>query len=240
MIRKIKRLIEENRSNQKKILLQSQELEWAHVYHDSIRGKHWLEHLPLNIGRWAGNYSFFYVLNRILNDYKPKAILEFGLGESTKFISTYLDHYLVDSKHLVIEQDENWKNIFIERFPLSPRTEIVVCPLKKVIVKGFETNSYKGLSLAVAEKFDLYLVDGPFGSSRYSRYDIVALAEDFNKSDEFIILIDDYNRKGEQDTAADLIEVLKNKNISIHTAIYRGNKNVFVLGTSKYKYISSL
>ena len=31
------------------ILFQTKELEWAHIYHDSIRGKEWLEKLPLNV-----------------------------------------------------------------------------------------------------------------------------------------------------------------------------------------------
>jgi hypothetical protein len=239
MIKEIKSLIQESKRNQRQILQQGQELEWAHVYHDSIRGKQWLQDLPLNIGRWAGNYSFFYVLNRILNDYKPKAILELGLGESTKFISTYLDHYLVDTKHLVIEQDENWKNIFMERFSLSPRTEIVICPLEKLVVKGFETNSYQNFSSEVNKNFDLYLVDGPFGSSRYSRYDIMSIADGFKPQDQFVIIMDDYNRQGEKDTVADLFALFKQKNITLFHNIYSGNKSVFVIATEKYKYATS-
>jgi len=239
MIKKIKSIIHESRVNQKKILLQSQELEWAHVYHDSIRGKQWLENLPLNIGRWAGNYSFFYVLNRILNDFKPKAILEMGLGESTKFISTYLDNYLVDSNHLVIEQDENWKNIFKENFKLSNRTEIVVCPLEKAIIKGFETNTYHNFEQAVTEIFDLYIIDGPFGSSHYSRYDIMKLANNFEPENQFIIVMDDYNRQGEKETIADLLSLLKSKNINVFHNSYIGNKSVIVIATEKYKYSTS-
>lgn len=240
MLKKIKALIEENRENQKKILLQTQELEWAHVYHDSIRGKQWLENLPLNIGRWAGNYSFFYVLNRILNDFKPKAILELGLGESTKFILAYLDNYLIDSKHLVIEQDENWKNIFKESFTLSNRSEIVVCALEKAIVKGFETNAYHNFEQAVKGKFDLYLIDGPFGSSHYSRYDIMKLANNFDLNDDFVILMDDYNRKGEQETVEDLLHIFREKKIKTYHQLYSGKKSIMVIATEKYKYATSL
>jgi 16S rRNA G966 N2-methylase RsmD len=235
----IKAIIQENSDNQKKLLLQSQELEWAHVYHDSIRGKQWLENLPLNIGRWAGNYAFFYVLNRILNDFKPKAILELGLGESTKFVSKYLDNYLLDSKHLVIEQDENWKNIFKENFTLSNRSEIVVCTLEKAIVKGFETNAYHNFEHAVKGEFDLYLIDGPFGSSHYSRYDIMKLANNFEAENQFIIVMDDYNRHGEKETIADLLSLLKSKNINVFHNSYTGNKSVMVIATEKYKYATS-
>jgi hypothetical protein len=78
MIKKIKQLIKENREFNRQRISHLKEIEWAHIYHDSIRGIEWIQGLSLNIGRWAGNYSFFYVLNRILMDYKPKNILELG------------------------------------------------------------------------------------------------------------------------------------------------------------------
>jgi hypothetical protein len=240
MLKKIKALIEENRDNQKKIIQQLQELEWANIFHDSIRGKKYLEMLPINIGRWAGNYPFFYVLNRILNDMKPKSILEFGLGESTKFISAYLDNYLIDTKHIVIEQDENWKHIFLKNFKPSKHIQIIVCPIEKLSIKGFEINSYQGINQMITEKFDLYIIDGPYGSPHYSRYDIVTITANFDVQDEFIILLDDYNRKGEQETFEDLLQLFRKKNIKTYHQSYSGNKSVMVIATEKYKYITSL
>jgi hypothetical protein len=35
------------------------ELDWANVYHDSIRGKSYIENLSLNIGRWLVITLFF-------------------------------------------------------------------------------------------------------------------------------------------------------------------------------------
>lgn len=240
ILKRINALIQENRDNQSKIYLQTQELEWASVYHDSIRGNKWLEELPLNIGRWAGNYSFFYVLNRILKDFKPKSILELGLGESTKFISTYLDNYLTNTHHLVIEQDENWKNLFLNNFKLSQNSKILICPLKKMEIKGFETNSYQNLDQITSEGYDLYLIDGPLGSANYSRYDIVLLAGQFKSEDQFIIVIDDYDRQGERETVMDLRRVLKKQNIVFFENVYTGNKSVMVIATEAYKFATSL
>ena len=90
-----------------------------------------LENLPLNIGRWAGNYSFFYALHRILKDGQPTSILELGLGESSKFISTYLDNHLLSSFHTIIEQDISWMNNFKNTFHLSPRSQIHYFPTIK-------------------------------------------------------------------------------------------------------------
>jgi hypothetical protein len=240
MINKIKSLVKENRETQKQILLQGKELEWAHVYHDSIRGCDWIEKLPLNVGRWAGNYAFFYVLNRILNDFKPKAIVEFGLGESTKFIMEFLENMLSTTEHLVVEQDENWKNLFVNNNNISQKTKIVVSPLNKMMVKGYETNSYSEIDKIVNKNYDLYIIDGPFGSEHFSRYDIVMLAENFANNAEFIIILDDYNRVGEIETTKDLLFVLNKNNIKVYTTIYKGTKDIFIIATEKYRYATTL
>ena len=240
MLKRIKSIIRENRQMHKEHLLQLKELEWAHVYHDSIRGKEWLENLSLNIGRWAGNYSFFYVLNRILSDFKPEHILEFGLGESSKFVSAFLDNELLNSNHLIIEQDIKWHGSFKDKFQLSPRSKVAICPLYKKNILNYEVNSYEGLKEVVKKKYDLYIVDGPFGSMHYSRYDIVELATAFTKNDEFIIVIDDYQRIGEKETVQELLRLFKEKDIIIYFGEYSGNKSVCVLGTEKYKNIKSL
>jgi hypothetical protein len=240
MLKKIKNLIKENTKFHKANQDTLNELYWANIYHDSIRGKAALENLGLNIGRWAGNYTFFYVLNRILNDYQPQRIIEFGLGESTKFIATHIENYAPDSEHTVIEQDENWKTAFLNRFQVSDKTSIKILPLTTRKINGFETNSYAEIGAKITEKFDLYIVDGPFGSDHYSRYDIVTLAEKLEKGDEFIIIMDDYNRKGEQETTEALAQLFEQKGIVIHKGKYTGLKSVLILATDKYQYIKTL
>jgi len=239
MIKKIISKIRKHFQIQESILLQGKELEWAHNFHDSIRGLTFIENLNLNIGRWAGSYAFFYVLNRILNEYRPKNILEFGLGESSKFISTYLDYVLKDSKHTIIEQNIEWQHYFCNHFKLSKDSQIKICELIQKNVNGFEINSYANLDSIVDTKYDLYIVDGPFGSANYSRYDIVTLVQNLNSDDEFIIVMDDYDRKGEKDTTSELLTLFKNKSITIFHKIYVGKKSIAVLTTKKYKYATS-
>ena len=246
IFKRLRKLVQENRESHRinknlhnKTFAQLKELEWAHIYHDSLRGTEWLEKLPLNIGRWAGNYSFFYVLNRVLSDFKPNNILEFGLGESSKFVSAFLDNLLPNSKHLIIEHDAIWYKKFQNNFKLSTHTSVEICPLYKQYIFDFEVNSYSGLKDVIKQKYDLYIVDGPFGSEHFSRYDIVCLANEFTNNDEFIILIDDYHRVGEKETVKELLNLFKKKNITIYWGEYSGNKSVFVLGTEKYKSIQS-
>jgi hypothetical protein len=247
MINKIKSIVNEFRGNNKQIRLklseienQNKEIEWAHIYHDSIRGRKYIEELSLNVGRWAGNYSFFYVLNRILSDYKPKSILDLGLGESSKFISAYLENYLFESNHTIVEQNEDWIDMFLLNNSLSGRSNIIYCPLKKIEIKGYMSNSYDGFDEKITEKFDLYIVDGPFGSERFSRYNILSLVEKMEKGDEFIIIMDDTNRKGELDTVNDIRECLDLIGISYYFGEYSGNKTVSLIVSEKYKFAISM
>lgn len=240
MIKRIKALIKDNKKVNKQILLQTKEIEWAHIFHDSIKGKPWLENTALNVGRWAGNYAFFYVLHRVLKDCAPKNILEFGLGESSKLVTAYMANELIEANHLIIEQDKDWLDFFISRNKLSIKTEVQICALEKKIIHDFEVSCYHNLEELVKNKFDLYIIDGPFGSKRFSRYDIVYLANRFSKTDEFIIIMDDYQRKGEQDTVDELQAIFKEKDIEIHLRTYKGNKTVCVLVTKQYRFLASL
>lgn len=238
--KRFKALVEENRTNQKILRLSNKELEWAHIYHDSIRGIDFLENLSLNVGRWAGNYAFFYVLHRILNDYQPKSILEFGLGESTKMIDAYLKNRLLESTHLVLEQSSDWELAFKNRVTLSERNKIEILPLVEKEVEGFQTICYQNLESVIQKAFDLYIVDGPIGSPRYSRFDIVAATAHLTKDDDFIIILDDYNRIGEQDTYKYLSEQFKTKDIPVVGATYQGNKTVAVMASVHYRFITTL
>jgi predicted RNA methylase len=224
----------------KKMLLQTKEIEWAHVYNESIRGKYFLQNLPLNVGRWAGNYSFFYILNRILNDYEPSAILDLGLGESSKFISTFIENKLTNTRHVIIEQDQEWINSFKNKFTLSSNSEIKHCKLIEKNINGYNVFAYENFIDSIILDFDFFIVDGPFGSERYSRYDIVELVEKFDKSKEFIILVDDSERVGEIDTINTIINKLKDKEIIYHIGQYIGNKQNTIIASEKYKYSTTL
>ena len=240
MINKIKRIVKENREKQSEIIGLSKELLWANVYHDSIRGKDYLEKLPLNIGRWAGNYAFFYLLNRIMHDARPERILEFGLGESSKFISVCLENNLKKGSHHIIEQSDEWLSDFSSKFKLGTYSTVTICPLVQKNIFGFEVNCYNLLENQIQEKYDLYLIDGPFGSPRFSRFDAIMLAEKLTVSDEFIMIVDDSNRQGEKDTINELCKLFKNKNIKIYQQIFKGEKQTWIVTTQKYRFLTSI
>lgn len=239
ILRKLKKLIELYLTVDK-IYEQSRETEWAHIYHDSIRGKRWLEELAIYPGRWAANYSFLYILVRILTDYKPSKIIEFGLGESSKVVSKFVQNELTESQHIIVEQDIEWAESFVSRFALSKNSQIIHLEREEKDIKNFIVNSYTSLPDKINALFDLYIIDGPFGSDRYSRYDICLLANKFESTDEFIIIMDDYIRKGEQDTAKDLVDIITSKGIKTYVGVYSGNNSQMVVATTKYRNAVSM
>jgi len=95
------------------------------------------------------------------------------------------------------------------------------------------------LNKCINQKFDLYLIDGPHGSNRYSRYDAFKIAEQFNEDDNFILLIDDYEREGEKDTANLILSEFQNKKIEFYTAEYTGLKSLLVIGSKNYKNVQN-
>jgi len=177
-----------------------------------------------------------YVLIRVLSVYKPAKILEFGLGESSKIISLFIDNELPNTNHLILEQSEGWVEAFKERFPLSKHSKLLHLPLEQTKLNGEEVNRYKGFKEAITETYDLYVVDGPHGSWRFSRYDIVAAAELFTEDSQFIIIIDDTNRVGEQDTVGELGKLFDRKKINYFQGDYKGAKTQTVLASEKYQF----
>ncbi|AXO81598.1 hypothetical protein DZC78_14775 [Olleya aquimaris] len=232
-------LIKDNRERHKRTEKLTNEVIWANVFHDSIRGVDCLNNLSINVGRWAGNYSFFYILKRILFDVKPQSILELGLGESSKFISTLIKNDIINASHVIIEHDREWINRFNTNFSLSNQSKIINLQTANKSIFNKEYLGYVDIE-NITNDFSLYIIDGPFGSKNYSRFDIVNLAKQFNEKKEFIIIIDDYNRNGEKETAQELLKVLEENNIAVKSKNYDGIKSQLVIATKAFEMALTL
>jgi hypothetical protein len=232
---KLKNIIRNYKKFRKLSLFKLDELQWAHIYHDSIRGKDFIEELPLNIGRWAGNYAFFYFLNRILSEFQPKRIVELGLGESSKFINQFLKYSYTGVEYLIFEHNEAWKQQYLKANKVVDCVEIKVCKLETKKNKGISYNSFSNFSEIIQKrKFDFYLIDGPFGSKSYSRYDAVELLSPITPQDDFLILFDDVERTGEQETVNYLLKMFKSKGINFKSKVFNSEKSICIIASEKY------
>lgn len=221
-----------------------QELIYAQVFHDTIKGSVWLPpDTPFSPGRWAMGYPALYVLYRVLDETRPRSILELGLGQSTRMIARY-NFWAKECRHAVVDHNAEWIDFFKKSWPLPEMTAIVNLPLKE------ETVTLNGQTLAVtvydgfAEKFqgkrfDFICVDGPYGSPNVSRVDIVKILPQC-LGESFVIMIDDYHRQGEKNTANVIGGILRDHGVKFASGGYFGEKGVGIIASENLQYLCSL
>lgn len=145
---------------------QLQSLYWGQIFNSTIVGSNWYVNQAISPGRWAVGYEFLYVLYRTLDEIRPKSILELGLGQSTKLTSQYAGKEQIN--HIVVEHNPQWKTFFENGWDcLSKYTKICISPLIEVNGIGNKYYEYQKIAEIVNnQKFNLILIDGPFGGGR--------------------------------------------------------------------------
>lgn len=226
-----------------------QEILFANIFHDAVRGSQWLGEQPFAPGRAAIGYPTLYALYRILDEMQPRCILEMGLGESTKMIGSYVRWITEvrneECQHFVVEHDPSWIHFFGKRFHLSKASEIVQLELiRESINETQETptqvNLYRDFAQKLGtRKYDLVFIDGPFGSPLYSRIDILDILPEC-LADSFILMLDDAERAGEQNTLTMIGNVLAESNITCCVNYYSGLKATAIVTSEDMHFFCTM
>lgn len=211
----------------------------ADLFRDTIQDSEWLKYKNFSPGGWAVDYGVLYTLYRVLNDVKPKNIIEFGLGQSSKLLHQYGACYR-DAKVLTCEHSSDWIDFFKQqlndRYPIN----IKLLGLRNRVYQEKETLVYDGLEeVCKNEKYDLVVVDGPYGSDHYSRSQLIDLAQE-NLSDRFCIILDDYERPGEQETISEVMKVLDARHIPYAHVVYEASKKHCLICSEDLSFLTTL
>lgn len=226
-----------------KIKKTESENNWANVFHDTIVDSTWLLKKSFSPGRWAVGYPFLYVLYRVLDEFRPKRILELGLGQSTKMIGQYAANCDI-SEHIVTEHDTEWINFFKRSFELSDKTEIHRFDIKNINFKGKDVLSYWGFKTRFTNrKFDLICIDAPFGGNRggeiYARVDVCRLLPRVLEP-SFVIMLDDVERTQDKNTSLEIKKILTKSGIRFKSRYYHGEKDLFIITSEDLGFLCSL
>lgn len=215
---------------------------WAQIFNNTISESLWLKDKTFSPGRWAVGYPYLYVMYRVLNETRPKRILELGLGQSTRMIAQYAAAFQ-DVEHIVVEHDPEWVEFFCNDFPLPKNTKVVMLEREMVPYKDADAvRVFKGFKETFqGQKFDFISVDAPLGADmkQYSRIDILGLMPDC-LSKNFVVMIDDTARSGETNTIDDMKQCLNSSKISYTIGKYSGEKSCTVLCTSTHAFLCSM
>ena len=224
--------------NQEEIIRLEREILFANRFNSSVQDSCWLRYRSFSPGGWAVDYGLLYTLYRVLNGIKPKHILEFGLGQSSKMVHQYANYYQVEA--VTCEHDDQWIDFFFEGRDGDYNMSIQKLELETVMYKGMKTLTYKDVDkFVLKKKFDFILVDGPHGSKHFSRSQIVNIAQN-NLLPSFCIIIDDTEREGEQEIIQEVISVLESSGIVYCCREYRASKKHMLICSQDYKFLTSL
>ena len=204
-----------------------------------LSNSEWIHNKNICFGSWSAGSPFFYILVRILEKGNFNSILELGMGESSKLITQIVRHRELE-KIIIVENDLQWYNFFKEDL-LMVKTEILLLERIKKSVFGHEVSYYDNLSVHLSgKKFGLVVVDGPQGSERFSRYQIVELIKNDLLNDDFIVIIDDAHRAGEKETIQATLAELDSQGRKYFTGRYSGLKDTFVICSESNYYFANL
>lgn len=212
-------------------------------FNTAIRGATWLENIGFYPGGWAADYRLLTILFRVLNDIGPTSVLEFGLGESTRMLAAYRSGKNPSAEVFTVEHNKEWQEFLIAQCPLFADINIVNTAMERKIVHGESTNFYSGLvdALPQGRKFDLLLIDGPIGTPRYSRYNMVEVVEADLLADDFILFLDDAARPGEMETIAIAEEKLRSKGIEFNSAFLKNSKKgIYTAHSKKFSFLATI
>lgn len=218
--------------------------EWATVLRDTVVGSEWLKDVPLSPGRCAIGYPGLYALYRTLDEFRPKNILEIGLGQSTRVIGAYAGQYGV--RHTIVEHDSSWINFFLNKHGKNENTEMVCLERLEGQYHGRWVNTktpikyYKDFSSAfVGQKFDFIFIDGPQGSNEFSRVDITEILPEC-LTESFVIMVDDSQRQGERNTIKIIADILTSTGVGGLWGEYDGLKNTALIVSEDLRFLLSL
>ena len=214
---------------------------YANVFHDTTIESDWLKDKVFWPGRSALGYPAMYVTYRILNELKPKRILELGLGQSTKLISQYAAKNPT-VEHTVVESNQDWINFFSNSYHLPKNTKIEKLDYKIIPYKNSETRVFDGFKEKFSgKKIDFILIDAPLGvdMKEYSRIDVLNILPECIDGD-FIILIDDTERLGETNTLAEIRKALESNSIMYAEGSYGGMKRSTLICSVNLSFLATL
>lgn len=224
--------------NQDKIIRLQRENLFANRFNSSIQDCSWLKFRSFSPGFWAVDYSFLFVLYKILNYMQPSKIIEFGLGQSSKMIHQYSTFCMKNA--VTIEHDEKWVDFFKKDKQGEYDVNVHLLNLQQVDFKGYETKTYLGLDEYCSNrKFDLLIVDGPIGSEHFSRSQLISLARN-NLSESFCIILDDTQRSGEKETLNEVFSYFEKQHIEYCTASYSSIKTFTVVCSMDLYFLTTL
>jgi hypothetical protein len=218
----------------------SKECVMGEIFRDSINGIEWLRSKDFSPSGYAANYSFLYILFRVLNDVNPTSIVEFGMGQTSKLTSQYAAYKNANANLVIVEHDQKWIDIFKRQIPTTENIKIMNLSLEEREYNKSKTLVYSKLNQSVGlQKYDLLIVDGGDWAGQYPRIGVLDLIPQCIK-DSFVIIFDDYSNEKIVNTTKEALVKLDANKIKYGTTLYAGIRSQFVIYSQDLNFLKEL
>ena len=176
---------------------QSRELEGLHQLYAGF-----LPRAPMpSSGQWALNPTDLLALLHLIEQRRPRLVLELGSGTSTVWIAYALER--IGGRLISLDHDPGYAEqtrTMLRAHGLTGVAEVRDAPLSPVEVRGADFDWYAAEALTGVDGVDLLLVDGPPGSTGpMSRYPALDMLHG-KLSRQATVVLDDISRDDEQET----------------------------------------
>ena len=173
----------------------------------------------------AANFSLMYILLRTITELPVRRVVELGCGQTTLLFDALTE--LRDIEITTLEHDRDWAG----RIQEQVKHRITCAELVKRSVQGHNTLVYD-TEVNSGVSPDLLLVDGPLGGSRRSRWAALQWIEQ-GLGENFLILFDDAERRGEIDTIEEALKLLRDQGRTFRTRFFYGVKWQFAIAAGR-------
>ena len=220
----------------------AEETMWAEIFNNTVSESKWLTNKAFSPGRWAVGYSYLYAMYRVLNETRPKRILELGLGQSTRMLAQYAAHY-PEVKHVVVEHDPDWISFFKQSYDVPRQTQIVRLDRKMTSYKEAANVRVfdKFKETFAGQAFDFISIDAPLSGdmTQYGRIDVLGLLPDCLSKD-FVIMMDDVQRAADARTAMEIQNKLKSSRIPFAAGVYGGTSTCILICAQHKSFLTTM
>jgi predicted O-methyltransferase YrrM len=172
----------------------------------------------------AANYSLLYLILRAVTELPARRVLELGCGQTTLLLDDLAAQLPLEV--VTLEQDSAWADRIQER--VSHR--ILPAPLVKKTVVGRLVETYAAEPASLGAEMDLLIIDGPVSERRHSRWGSLEYIEAF-LSENMILIFDDAERKGEQDTILATLGLFQERGLDYAISFTRARKSQCLIAT---------
>ena len=155
----------------------------------------------------AANYSLLYLILRALTEFPVAAILEVGAGQTTLLIDKVTTVLNRKFDILTLEHDPAW----VQHIRQQVASDVRHCLLEPLQVARRRVDYYADPKID-GRKFDLMVLDGPTAFDFRSRYNRLGFLRHLDAiGEDFIIIVDDVERPGEQRLVSEITRALRQR-----------------------------